>query len=132
MKRRCETPTDKDYAGYGARGVTVCAEWSADFAAFLDHVGKRPAGTTLDRIDATRGYEPGNVRWATPQVQGRNRRGTFVWNIKGQTFGSITEAATHFGVSEHSVSRWVNGAFDKRRNTRTAPRPDCTVERRYA
>lgn len=131
MKRRCEQPTDKDYHRYGARGVSICAEWARDFARFRADMGPRPSGTTLDRIDASGDYTPANARWATAKVQGRNRRGTFVWSIKGRTFECIGDAAEAFGVSEHSVSRWVNGQFDKRRGTFTAPRPDCTVEARY-
>lgn len=131
MRRRCENVTDKDYPRYGGAGVRVCAEWTADFVAFREHVGPRPQGTTLDRIDSRLGYQPGNVRWATPTEQARNRRGAFVWSIKGKTFESITEAAAHFNVSEHSISRWVNGAFDKRRGTSTPPRSDCTVQARY-
>lgn len=30
--------------------------------------------TALDRIDVNKGYEPGNVRWATAQEQAQNRR----------------------------------------------------------
>lgn len=132
MKRRCETATDKDYARYGGRGVTVYPEWSKDFAAFLAYIGPRPKGTTLDRIDPGAGYMPGNVRWASAKVQGRNRRGTFTWYIKGRVFGSVTEAAAAFGVTEATVCRWVKGAFDKRRNSTTLPRSDCYVERRYS
>jgi hypothetical protein len=130
MRRRCLAPADKDFPQYGGRGVTICTQWD-DFATFLRDVGQRPAGTTLDRIDASGNYEPGNVRWAPPKVQGRNRRGTFIWNIKGRTFGSITEAAAAFSVSEHTVSRWVNGAFDRRRDSYTPARADCSVEERY-
>ena len=132
MRSRCENAAHKDYPRYGDRGITVCPEWSSSFAAFRDDMGPRPVGTTLDRIDASRGYEPGNCRWATPDIQGRNRRGTFIWLIKGQRFGSITEAAAAFGVSEQSVWRWVNGAFDKRRGTFTPPRSDCSVQERYS
>lgn len=132
MRRRCQNPTDKDYHRYGARGITVCPRWAESFAAFRDDLGPRPEGTTLDRIDGARGYEPGNVRWAPAKVQGRNRRGTFVWRIRGEVFGSITEAAAKFGVSEQTIWRWVRGAFDSRRGTRTPPRADCSVERRYA
>jgi hypothetical protein len=132
MKRRCENPNDKDFPRYGGRGITVCPEWSTSFEAFLSCLGPRPAGMTLDRIDASRGYEPGNVRWATAKVQGRNRRGTFTWHIKGRLFQSITEAAAAFEVSEHTVWRWVHGQFDARRNRMAEPRPDCRIEERYA
>lgn len=132
MRRRCLSPADKDYPTYGGRGITICQEWLDSFEAFREHLGPRPDRTTLDRIDGTKGYEPGNVRWAAADVQGRNRRGTHIWHIKGETFGSITEAAAAFGVSEQTVFRWVNGAFDRRRNKPVAPRADCSAEERYS
>lgn len=132
MRRRCLKPTDKDYPRYGGRGITVCPQWIDSFETFRDDMGPRPAGMTLDRINGSLGYDPSNTRWAPAKVQGRNRRGTYVWHIRGKTFGSITEAAAEFGVSEHSVFRWVNGQFDKRRNSFTPPRKDCSVEERYA
>jgi len=74
MRQRCLDENCDDYPDYGGRGVTVCERWHADFAAFLEDVGPRPSrGHSLDRIDNDRGYEPGNVRWATPVVQARNR-----------------------------------------------------------
>lgn len=73
MVRRCTNPNHKDYPRYGARGIHVCDEWRRSFPAFFAHVGGRPAGTTLDRINGHRGYDPGNVRWATPREQARNR-----------------------------------------------------------
>ena len=54
--------------------MTVCEEWQRDFSRFLADVGERPAGMTLDRIDGRLGYAPGNIRWATPLEQARNRR----------------------------------------------------------
>lgn len=132
MKRRCESPTDKDYPKYGGRGVTVCKEWSVSFLDFLSHIGPRPKGTTLDRINSNIGYEPGNVRWATSIEQGRNRRNTRQWVIKGQFFESIKDAATAFSVSEHTIWRWTYGEYDRRRGTFTSPRSDCSAKERYS
>lgn len=131
MRRRCEDKDDKDYSRYGARGISVHPSWSVSFGDFLAHIGPRPAGTTLDRKDARLGYIPGNVRWATPQEQGRNRHGTYTWHIRGRVFETITDAAQAFSVSEHTVWRWVNGQFDNRRGTMTPPRSDCSVVGRY-
>lgn len=72
--QRTTNPNHHAYKHYGGRGITLCKEWRHDFAAFYAHVGDRPEGKTLDRIDNDRGYEPGNVRWATPAEQRANRR----------------------------------------------------------
>lgn len=74
IKQRCLNPNSTFYHRYGGRGITICAEWRDDFAAFLEHVGPRPSpDMSIDRIDNDRGYEPGNVRWATQTQQVRNR-----------------------------------------------------------
>ena|SRR6266481_988599 len=75
MTKRCTNRNSKDYEEYGARGIAVCDEWRKSFRAFFDHIGPRPTPQhSLDRIDNARGYEPGNVRWATPKEQSNNRR----------------------------------------------------------
>jgi len=74
MKSRCYVVSSSNYRFYGARGVTVCDRWRDDFAAFVEDMGRRPEGLTLDRIDPEGHYEPSNCRWATWEVQHKNLR----------------------------------------------------------
>ncbi len=74
MMARCNNPHHIGYPNYGGRGISVCPEWRASYVAFRDHVGERPDGHTIDRINVNGNYEPGNVRWATTSEQMRNRR----------------------------------------------------------
>lgn len=77
MIDRCENPACSAFDSYGGRGITVCAGWH-DVAAFIGwieaNLGPRPPGKSLDRIDNDGNYEAGNMRWATPAQQARNRR----------------------------------------------------------
>lgn len=73
MRERCYYPAHPRYLDYGGRGVLVCDRWRT-FTAFLEDMGVRPAGMTLDRVDPNDHYYPANCRWATPVLQRWNRR----------------------------------------------------------
>ena len=73
MRQRTGNPKHKDYPWYGALGAECCPEW-ATFAGFYADMGDRPEGTSIDRIDPTGNYEPGNCRWADSRTQADNKR----------------------------------------------------------
>jgi hypothetical protein len=73
MLLRCEDSSHPSYHHYAGRGIRVCARWHR-FEDFYADVGDPPPRMSLDRIDVNRGYEPGNVRWASGSTQAKNKR----------------------------------------------------------
>ena len=77
IRERCYNTEHSSYGDYGARGIKMSDEFmnsSALFCAYLDSLPGWAPGMTLDRIDNDRGYERGNMRWASRSTQNRNRR----------------------------------------------------------
>jgi len=83
MLARCHDPQQKQYPDYGGRGITVCQRWRDGFENFVEDMGERPPGRTLDRENNDDGYSPENCRWATPSEQVSNRRGYGVSHYRG-------------------------------------------------
>ena len=77
MKKRCYYVEGEHYPHYGGRGIIVCDRWlepENGYKNFLEDMGYRPEGMTLDRIDVNGNYEPGNCRWADESTQKINQR----------------------------------------------------------
>ena len=73
MKGRCNHDNDKRYATYGGRGISYEPRWEK-FENFLEDMGERPEGTTLDRIDSSGNYSKENCRWADVETQSYNKK----------------------------------------------------------
>ena len=87
MKERCNNPHSKSYSRYGGKGIRVCQEWQESFHSFYEWAmasGYQP-GLTIDRIDNSKGYSPGNCRWATTKQQNRNYSRNHLITYKGKT-----------------------------------------------
>lgn len=73
MLQRCYNEKAPNFKHYGAQGVAVCLQWRT-FKQFLEDMGARPEGRSLDRVDPNGHYYPGNCRWATHKEQAANKR----------------------------------------------------------
>lgn len=81
MLSRCTCKTDPRYTTYGGIGIDVCDKWRK-FENFLEDMGEKPEGLTLDRVDNNLGYSKENCRWATTMEQVLNRRCS-IWVVRG-------------------------------------------------
>jgi hypothetical protein len=107
MIQRCHNPNNPSYPNYGGRGVKVCARWRRSYAAFEADVGPRPVGSTLDRIDGTKGYKQDNVRWASKREQAINRSTTRIITWRGRSM-SILDWARETGINDATIGRRLN------------------------
>jgi hypothetical protein len=82
----------------------MCDEWRAHFPAFLKHIGPRPSKRhSLDRIDNRRGYEPGNVRWATRRTQSSNRGTVIAVRLTTGEVLTLMDVTRRTGISHRRL-----------------------------
>lgn len=134
---RCTNPMRPGYSDYGGRGITIYAPWLERPAAFLDHLvtleGWDDPKLTIDRIDNSLGYRPGNLRFVTMAIQRENRRArrkqtpvdifytpkvilvgrpTIIWDAVDELL--LEEYGLHGGASIEAGEAWTvsSGATD--------------------
>ena len=111
MRQRCLNPNHDAWLDYGGRGVAVCVRWN-DFENFLADVPPKPGrGYQLDRIDNNGDYAPGNVRWALPKQNNRNRRSNLLLTFKGRTL-CMTEWAEETGLPATTLKQRLQKGWD--------------------
>lgn len=106
IKQRCMNPKCSAYHNYGARGITMCAEWVA-FEPFLEWAlanGWRK-GLDLDRIDNESGYAPSNCRFVSRRENTNNRRRTIMITVDGVS-KPCTVWAEELGVTRSLIKSW--------------------------
>lgn len=114
MMTRCFDTGHHAFDRYGGRGISVSERWR-NYDNFLDDMGERPKGKTLDRIDVNGDYDCKNCRWATKVQQANNRRDNILLTVDGKT-GTLTYWATKSGIARNVLKQRVvvHGWSDKR------------------
>lgn len=107
MIQRCTNKNHHAFHNYGGRGIKICHQWRTDFLQFLSDMGKRPEGTTLDRIDVNGDYEPSNCRWATETQQKNNRRDNRYIEWEGETY-TLSNLARKYGLTYNILFKRLN------------------------
>lgn len=102
MLSRAHFGSSKDRSNYLDRGIDVCERW-LKFENFLEDMGERPDGLSLDRVNNERGYSKENCRWATHHQQARNRRTSRLITVKGETM-TLAEWCERIGIDRGTVS----------------------------
>ncbi len=118
MHDRCRNPNNQSYRRYGARGIRVCDRWK-EFSLFLEDMGERPDGMTIERNDNDGDYCPENCRWANRKEQANNtRRNRFIETSIGRL--TLKEACKIAGITQEAM-------YQRRKSGRTG---DSLIEPR--
>lgn len=102
MIQRCTNKKNFDYKDYGGRGIKIHPRWM-DFKNFIEDMRKRPGDNyQLERIFNDRGYEPGNVRWATSLENNQNTRRSVFLTFNGIT-ATVSEWSRRTGIKASTL-----------------------------
>ncbi len=109
MRKRCNNPSDKAYKWYGAKGVKVHPAWESFENFWADMGPSYKEGLSIERVDVTGGYEPGNCTWITRSEQTRNKR-VSLWVETPAGSMLACDAARLYGLTHATIhGRWTSG-----------------------
>ncbi len=112
MHKRCEDPKHQRFNRYGARGISVCAEW-VKYPPFRDWAvanGYRD-DLTIDRRDNDGNYEPSNCRWLSRTEQDRNLARNRFYDFQGERL-ILADIATRCGIPESVIRGRLKNGWD--------------------
>lgn len=124
-KQRCTNPHDRAWSNYGGRGITFGFPSVLEAGRYVQsELGwpPPPGRSELDRIDNSRGYEPGNLRWASRAEQVANRRNTRLDEYRSEDWPYAENTVRRLlgeGLTRSEIlERAEQAVFDRRKNWR--------------
>lgn len=106
---RCYDPEHPKYAGYGGRGIRVCDRWICR-RHFVEDMGDRPEGKTLNRIDNDGNYSPENCEWSDARTQAQNTRSNRNITFNGET-KCLTEWERVTGIYRKTLAKRLDNGW---------------------
>lgn len=124
MKNRCYNPNSRNYHRYGGRGIKVCDRWLGDdgFSNFLNDIGKRPNGYTIERVDYDGDYAPENCEWIPASEQSRNRS-TVIWLTIDGVKDTFSGQCRRFGINKSIAHNRHKRGWDMEKSITTPLNP---------
>lgn len=107
IKARCHNPKHRNFHNYGGKGIVVCDHWRYSFLNFYADMGQKPTPEhTIDRIESTGNYEPGNYRWATWEEQVSHKSNNVHVTYRGEK-RHLSEWVRRTGISYFTLHRRI-------------------------
>ena len=112
MVRRCTDPHNRQFPGYGGRGITVCDEWKNSYEEFRDWAMQNGYSPNLqiDRINNDMGYSPNNCRFVDKVANANNKS-----NNRMETYAGVTDTLANlcrkFGAKYQNVSARLRNGY---------------------
>lgn len=103
IKQRCNNKNSLSYKYYGAKGISICPEWT-DYRNFYNwaiETGYKE-DLTIERIDVSKDYCPNNCKWIPLSEQSKNKSNTIYIEYNGET-KSLCDWASLIGVSRRTL-----------------------------
>ena len=113
---RCYNKRVRNYSGYGGRGIKVCDRWLGNDGIhnFVEDMGIRPEGMSLDRVNNDGPYSPDNCRWASLKEQNNNKSNNHFLTYKNET-KTLSQWASILDVDMRILSaRSIRGWSDEK------------------
>lgn len=114
MMRRCYKQSADCFKHYGARGISVCAEWHdhLEFKAWA-HANGYADDLSIERADNDKDYCPENCSWIPRSQQNKNKRNNLYVEYDGATM-CLADAAElsgiHYATLNYRFKRGKRGA----------------------
>ena len=124
IKDRCSNFNSKDFIYYGGRGISVCPEWTNDYAKFRDWALENgyQEGLEIDREDTNGNYSPENCRWIIHEENMRNIRYSKIENIEqaneirtlyNSGYYTQKQLAEKYNVNQSTISKIIKNKLWK-------------------